>query len=185
MTETTNEVMAGEGEKTLLEESLTEEGRYIPYSGGCMGWFENSGVLNYEGGNNYLFHTVMQSDEVRSKQFQRWGESFNRRGDRRRVRREMNVALKAGSQAVNGTTRDISGHGVRVQFLDEINLEKGDGCTLQLYETDSTAGAIELEAKVVWSEKIGKIRPVWNMGLTFSNLTPELSEQLRPFWDTK
>lgn len=179
MTETTND------EEIILEQELTEEGRYIPYSGGSMGWFENSGVPNVERGNNYLFHTVMQSESVRSKQFQRWGASFNRREGHKRYRRETSVTLVMASSEVRGSTRDISSHGVRLQFLEEIAMVKGDTCTLRVHAEETDAPLVDMASKVVWVEKIGRIRPVWNLGLTFTSPTEEQSDILRPLLTEK
>ena len=164
------------------EVETTEEGRYIPYGGGSMGWFENSGVLKCELPNNYLFHTVMASDRVRSKQFQRWGDRFNRRGDRKRFKTMTGVTLSLGRQRVRGTSRDISRHGVRIQFLDEVLLEKGNIVEIKMHQDESSdAVLMTAQARVVWSERVGKIRPVWNVGLTYENLTPEQDEQLQQF----
>ncbi len=44
-----------------LQAASTYKGRYIPYGGGSLGWFENSGVLKCEKGNNYKFHTAIDS----------------------------------------------------------------------------------------------------------------------------
>jgi PilZ domain len=162
------------------EHDTTEEGRYIPYSGGSMGWFENSGVLKCELPNNYLFYTAMASDRVRSKQFQRWGERFNRRGDRQRYKRMTGVTVTLGRQVAKGTSRDISRHGVRVQFLDEVKLNKGDLVQLKLHESEgSDKVTFEGSAKIVWSERVGKIRPVWNVGMTFENLSEDQSAALQ------
>ncbi|HKI96972.1 MAG TPA: PilZ domain-containing protein [bacterium] len=190
MTETTSAVeatksagmTAAEGDEQLeSEHETTEEGRYIPYGGGSMGWFENSGVLNCEAGNNYLFYTAMQSDRVRSKQFERWGERFNRRGDRRRYKRMTGVSITQGRHTVRGTTRDISRHGVRMQFLEQVELTKGDMVQVTLYEDEQSQSAMhESPAKVVWFERVGKIRPVWNVGLTFENLTEDQQASLQP-----
>jgi hypothetical protein len=189
MTETTravratDSVAAGSEEPVAPEQELTEEGRYIPYSGGSMGWFENSGVLKCELGNNYLYYTAMASDRVRSKQFERWGERFNRRGERRRFKRMTGVTLATGTgkRGVRGTTRDISRHGVRIQFLEEVVLSKGDDVQIKIHQDEqSDAVVFDGPAHVVWSERIGKIRPVWNIGLTFENLSPEHEAQLKP-----
>ena len=53
------------GKETPAAEE-TPHGRYIPYSGGSAGWFENSGVLKYERHQNYQFHREMDLPEVRS-----------------------------------------------------------------------------------------------------------------------
>jgi len=170
-----------ESEGPTADGETTEEGRYIPYSGGSMGWFENSGVLKCELPNNYTFHAVMASDRIRSKQFQRWGDRFNRRADRRRFKHMTGVTLAAGKQRVRGTSRDISRHGVRIQFLDEVVLQKGDVVDLKMHQDETSEAVVfTTTAKVVWCERVGKIRPVWNVGMTYENLTPEQDEQLKP-----
>ena len=153
----------------------TDDGRYIPYGGGIMGWFENSGVLKSELKNNYQLHTAMSGDMIRAKQFERWGQNFNRRSSRKRVRRETGVTIAYKSVKVHGTTRDISSHGIRMQFLSEVNVEKGDTVKIQLHPPESKEVLVEVKARVVWEEKIGKIRPVWNIGITMDDLKPEQS----------
>lgn len=182
MTETTGEevVSTEENAKESRSEEMTEEGRYIPYSGGIMGWFENSGVLKSELGNNYQFHILMQSDAIRATQFERWGERTNRRTTDQRYRKDKGVIMLLDKKEVKGTSRDISGHGVRIQFLVEASVQKGDKCRIKLLESEDGEEIVEVEARVVWSEKIGKIRPVWNVGMTFTDLTKEQAEKIQP-----
>jgi hypothetical protein len=162
----------------MIAEESTSEGRYIPWSGGIMGWFENSGVLKCEIPNNYLFYTVMESDTVRSKQFERWGDRFNRRGPRDRKRKSMNITILADGAKVKGATKDISVHGIRLQFLEEVSLEKGQKCTVQIHKGDTAEVLVEMNAKVVWEEKVGRVRTVWNIGVTFLDTSPEQVEAL-------
>lgn len=158
----------------------TEEGRYIPYGGGSMGWFENAGVLKNERGNNYTFYTIMAGDVVRARQFSRWGQNFNRRGEAApRVRKETGITIVYGRDEVRGTTRDISLHGVRMQFLDEISLRKGQSIKVRLHHSGGDDVLLETSARVVWTERIGKIRPVWNVGITMDNLSSEQTEVMR------
>ena len=49
-TEETMAPQAAEGEAVDHDHAVTSEGRYIPYGGGSMGWFENSGVMKCEVG---------------------------------------------------------------------------------------------------------------------------------------
>ena len=46
-------------EKESIRAETTKDGRYIPYSGGIMGWFENAGVLKCEHPNNYRYHEMI------------------------------------------------------------------------------------------------------------------------------
>jgi len=162
-----------------LESSLTDDGRYIPYSGGSMGWFENMGVMKRESGNNYLFHTVMAGDRVRAKQFERWGQGFNRRGSNKRVRKDVAVTMITNKIKINGNTRDISAHGIRMQFFSEVDVKKGDTITIQLRQGSSKNVMVEAAARIVWIERIGKIRPVWNVGITMDNLDNEQSQVIQ------
>ena len=182
MTETTGEEMVSteQNEQDSRSTETTEDGRYIPYSGGIMGWFENSGVMKSEIGNNYQFHLLMQSDAIRATQFERWGQRTNRRTVDKRYRKDKGVIMFLDKKEVKGTSRDISGHGVRIQFLEAADVNKGDKCRIKLLETEEGAEIVELDARVVWSEKIGKIRPVWNVGMTFMDLTPEQTEKIKP-----
>ena len=182
MTETTGEAVVSTEEDAQERQSSekTEEGRYIPYSGGIMGWFENSGVMKSEIANNYQFHLVMQSDAIRAAQFERWGERTNRRTIDKRYRKDKGVIMLLDKKEVKGTSRDISGHGVRIQFLVEADVQKGDVCKIKVLESEDGAEIVELDARVVWSEKIGKIRPVWNVGMTFTDLTKEQAEKIQP-----
>ncbi|MEE8433640.1 MAG: PilZ domain-containing protein, partial [bacterium] len=180
--ETTGEevVSTEENAEESRSADMTEEGRYIPYSGGVMGWFENSGVMKSEIGNNYQLHQLMQSDAIRATQFERWGERTNRRTVDKRYHKDKGVIMLLDKKEVKGTSRDISGHGVRIQFLVEANVNKGDECRIKLLETEDGPEIVELDARVVWSEKIGKIRPVWNVGMTFTDLTKEQTEKIQP-----
>lgn len=182
MTETTGEEVVSTEEHTQEARSsdMTEEGRYIPYGGGIMGWFENSGVMKSELGNNYQFHQLMQSDAIRATQFERWGARTNRRTIDKRFRKDKGVIMYLDQKEVKGTSRDISGHGVRIQFLMEADVQKGDRCRIKLLESEGGPEIVELDARVVWSEKIGKIRPVWNVGMTFTDITKEQTEKLQP-----
>jgi len=182
MTEATGEGTAMEAAGAAqAAHDTTEEGRYIPYSGGSMGWFENSGVLKCELGNNYLFYTVMASDRVRATQFARHGDHFNRRGDRKRFKRTTGVTIVLGKNMVRGTTRDISRHGIRLQFLEEVNLKSGDQVQIKLHQDEKSDRIVfESPAQVVWCERVGKIRPIWNVGMTFEELSAELGDRLQP-----
>lgn len=170
---------AGEEEPQAAE--ATEEGRYIPYSGGIMGWFENSGVLKSELPNNYLFYTALDDEQVRITQFQRWGERFNRRGDRRRVRRETEVELRWGEHTVRGTTRDISTHGVRLQLTQAVPLTKGARVNTALLEPGTGEVMADAPGTVVWFEHIGKVRAVWQAGISFGPLDEESRQRLSAF----
>jgi PilZ domain len=91
------------------------------------------------------------------------------------------VTITMGRQPLRGITRDISRQGVRMQFLDEITLKKGDDVKFKLHPDENSDTVLaELTAHVVWSERVGKIRPVWNLGMTFVNLGPDDLERLGP-----
>jgi PilZ domain len=150
----------------------TASGRYIPYSGGSAGWFENSGVLKYERHNNYQFHREMDLPEVRSKQFERWGPAFDRRqGDRRR--RELPINVLREGKATGLTTWDINNRGIRLQLASEPAFGKGDSVSVELLDAPGGKALTLLDAQVVWFEQVGTTRAVWNVGLYFPYVSPE------------
>ena len=165
-------------------EGFTSDGRYIPYGGGLMGWFENAGVLKVEKGNRYQYFTVVETDSVRGLQFRRWGQGFNRRGDRARIRKEAHVTMNWGQgkkkESCKGKTKDISMQGMRLQFFEEINLSKGSEVEVALTES-SGAEVLTVTARVVWFESVGRIRPVINVGIGFPDLEGEHGKKLKEF----
>lgn len=175
----------GGDESTFGKGDFTMDGRYIPYSGGTAGWFENSGVLKCELGNNYLFHTVLNSDEVRSKQFRRLGSDFNRRAGKERHDKKSIVRITFGKgknkTSLEGGTKDISFHGMRLQFLVEVPLEKNDKFVVELMKYEGGEALVKLDAKLVWRERVGRIRPVLNMGISFTKVTGKNADALKAF----
>ena len=167
-----------------MAEGFTTDGRYIPYGGGLMGWFDNSGVLKIEKENKYQFFTVVDSDSVRGLQFKRWGQGFNRRGDRARVRKETQVTINWGEgrkkESCHGKTKDISMQGMRLQIFEDISLKKGSEVEISL--SNSAGGeVVTVSARVVWLESVGRIRPVVNVGIGFEDLVGEGHAALKEF----
>ena len=106
-------------EKDAIRTETTADGRYIPYSGGIMGWLENSGVMKKELPNNYRFHTMIDAGAVRRKLFERWGdgEKVNRRvATRHDLESQIEVTLVWGERTEAASTRDFSTHGLRLQL---------------------------------------------------------------------
>ena len=169
-----------------LEMETLPQGRYIPYSGGSMGWFENQGVLRSERANRYRFHQVMESEHVRSALFQRWGRATDKRGAQR-VAQENSVNVLMNDDAVpettyhlqtpggmvEGKTKDISHYGMRLTFSEPIQLNRGDAVKVQLMDSAGAEVALELPAKVVWIKREVVVRPIWFVGVAFQQLTNE------------
>ena len=83
-------------EKESIQAETTSDGRYIPYSGVIMTWYENSGVLKCEAPNGYRFHEMVDAESVRMKLFERWGggENISRRvSDRHALKRPNKLEL--------------------------------------------------------------------------------------------
>jgi hypothetical protein len=179
MTETNAEATAAQPGTPEVAGDHTADGRYIPYGGGILGWFENSGILKKELANNYKFNTVLDIALVRKKQFDRWGEVQNRRAeDRVRVIPEVKVTLIYGKEKREATTKDLSAHGMRMQFLEELSIKKGDIVKVGVHDPVKKKVALEVDANVMWMEKSGKLRAVWNMGIGFPTLSEEQSADL-------
>ena len=190
MTETNPEVEnAAESQETATTGESPQpsehgaEGRYIPYSGGSLGWFENSGVLKCEKGNNYKFYTAIDTAQVRQKLFDRWGAEVNKRiDDRVVVDRETPVMLTWETGAAQAVTKDLSSHGLRLQLSEDPNLAKGDKVMVHVKEKeDSETDIMALDSLIMWIARVGKRRMVWNIGVAFSDISAEQELQLKEF----
>jgi hypothetical protein len=172
-------------EKESIRSETTSDGRYIPHSGGLMGWFENSGVLKRELPNNYLFHTVIDAQSVRRKLFGRWGggEDVNRRiTERFHASRQVSIKLVWGDNSVEATTRDYSTHGLRLQLAGEEDpgLKKGDEIHVHILDSPGAGEPLfDVGAHVMWVTSGGRKRSVWTMGLAFGEIQYEVREQLK------
>jgi PilZ domain len=157
------------------------DGRYIPYGGGCMGWFENSGVLKAEVPNHYTFFSAVDPELVRAKMFERAGTMVNkRRAERKEMTPELPITLKWGKDAKQAVGKDLSIHGMKVQFVnDEVALKKDDKVTVLLHDKTGRSMLMELSCSVMWAEKTGRLRTIWNFGVGFPTLTPEQVEKIK------
>lgn len=158
---------------------MTQGGRYIPYSGGSAGWFENSGVLKSERRNNYQYHAVMDLPEVRAKLFMRWGPQEERRGGIPRKRRELPVNLLWEGSSVPMTTWDINNRGIRLQLTEAPSFSEGSELSVEVLGSPEGESRVLLDAQVIWMEEIGTTRKVWNVGMYFPNITAEAAVTLR------
>jgi PilZ domain len=170
---------AGETAEPKAEPEATQRGRYIPYSGGSAGWFENSGVLKSEARNNYQFQKEMDLPEMRTKLFLRWGPAFDRRqtGVRRRRVVPINLLKQGSSVAMN--TFDINSRGIRLQFDAAPTLALGDEVSVEVLNAPGGAVLTMLDAQVIWQEQSsGAAREVWDLGLFFPFVSAESSALL-------
>lgn len=189
MSEVTQEEVAGSGETQpltgadLIREETGAEGRYIPYGGGSLGWFENSGVLKCERGNNYQFHTAVDTQKIRQKLFERWGNDVNRRMDtRHEVTKQVPVRVTTDGKEFDVETKDLSAHGLRLQLLEDPVVQSGEKVTVRVFRDSAYRNeALALEAEVMWVARVGKRRLVWNVGLSFTDISPEMSRNLQAF----
>jgi hypothetical protein len=162
-----------DGKEESISADLTPRGRYIPYSGGSAGWFENSGVLKSERRNNYLYHQEMDLPEVRSRQFERWGPAFERRGGTPRKRKELPINLLREGSSTPITTWDINNRGIRLQLTEQPDMAVGDELSVELLDAPDGKVLTLLDANVTWLEQAGATRQVWNVGLFFPYISPE------------
>lgn len=156
-----------------VRSEMNPDGRYIPLSGGCLGWFENSGVLKIELPNNYAFHTVLDEATVRRVLFQREGSEISRRLDERvEVERKLYVTILHEESSHSALTKDVSANGLRLQLVELTEMQKGDSLKVQLkHEESDDKVAIELGAQVMWVARVGTRRIVTNLGLGFPSIS--------------
>lgn len=167
--------------KDLIRAETSAEGRYIPYGGGSLGWFENSGILKSEKGNNYRFHAAIDTVRVRQKLFDRWGDDVNRRLDERvDIERETPLVLRWDSGETEAVTKDLSAHGARLQLLEDPGLAKEDKLTVEVKQEDGEI-LMTLNSEIMWVARVGKRRTVWNIGVGFTDITPDDEMKLKQF----
>ncbi|MCZ6749923.1 MAG: PilZ domain-containing protein [SAR324 cluster bacterium] len=169
--------------KDLIREETSAEGRYIPYGGGSLGWFENSGVLKCEQGNDYKFHTAIDTQKVREKLFDRWGSDVSRRMEERHdVEKETAVRIVWGGQSYDAETKDLSAHGLRLQLLEDPSLKQGDKMSVHVFrKLDYKDELFAIDSEVMWVARVGKRRMVWNLGIGFLKIDEETSAKLTAF----
>ena len=177
----------GRVEKESIRAETMEDGRYIPYSGGAMGWFENQGVPRCELPNNYRFHTAIDAKSVRRKLIERWGkgESKNRRVSTRfDVEGSIPVSLEWEGNKIAALGKDFSSYGLRLQIRQEqVALKKEALIQLRIYnEPEQRTIKFDIEAQIMWIDRAGRNSPVWNLGVAFPSITTEESNALKDFF---
>jgi hypothetical protein len=182
MSESTAEQSGPKG-KDLIREETGIEGRYIPYGGGSLGWFENSGVPKSERGNDYKFHTAIDTAKVRQRLFERWGDDVNRRIETRYdVTRPTPVRISWAGETQEAETKDLSARGLRLQLLQETGLKIGDKITVHIFQRpDYTQEVLTLSSEVMWVARVGKRRQVWNVGIGFVDQDETTELKLKEF----
>ena len=176
-------------EKDSIRAETTSDGRYIPHSGGIMGWFENSGVLKCEQRAGYRFYEMIDAEAVRSKLFERWGggETVNRRvAPRHNVNRNINVAVsQSGETSAIAAAKDYSSHGLRVHIADgaSFNLVKGDSINVIIYDKPEDGQVLfEIPSKIMWVSKVGREKLASSLGIAFMEIPHEQRERLTEFF---
>lgn len=174
-------------DKESLRTHMTPDGRYIPYSGGLMGWFENSGVLRSERRNGYKFYTMMDAESLRHKLVARWsdGEKVNRRiAARQNVDGRKEVTVAQGPDRVQAATKDFSTHGLRLQIGEALaGLEKGAAVQIGIAaNSGASPESLAVGGEVVWVRSAGAKRAVWTFGVAFEEIPHETREQLHEFF---
>ncbi len=172
--------------KEKLRRETLADGRYVPHSGGLMGWFENSGVLKNEKANNYRFFTALDAEAVRDKLFDRWsdGENINRRASARHdLERDVRATLGWTGGTAKAKLLDFSHHGLRMQILEEeFGLQKGDETQLRLFSGPDRENAVfDINSRVMWIASSGTKKKIWSLGLMFLDFPDSDASRLDAF----
>jgi hypothetical protein len=157
-----------------VEPQHQHDGRYIPYSGGSLGWYQNTGVMKGERANNYQFNLVIDEDLVRAKQHLRSGvQGEKRRSPRKVLADSMTLQMTLATITVDVQLLDISKHGARLAYVGEELIPKNGAkvkCVFPAAKGSSTP--LELQCTIVRNEKSGKTRVVWLIGVDFPIMNP-------------
>lgn len=167
-------------EKDSIRAETTSDGRYIPYSGGIMTWYENAGILKCEEPNNYRFHEMVDAEAVRMKLFERWGggENISRRAsERHTLRRPISLLLATDSGSIVAcSAKNYSSHGLRLQLegAEQSGFAKGDKIRVMIQDgPDSGQILFDIASQVMWVMQVGKTQPTISIGIAFMDLSQE------------
>jgi hypothetical protein len=157
------------------------DGRYIPYTGGSLGWFENCGVSKVELPNDYQFFMAIDSDWVVMTQLERSGMKKDRRATvRHRLNPETSVALIVGEQPHAAKCKNLSAGGIGAQVIAEVQaVYKSDPIRVQIHDKSGKNLLLELTGSVAWAEKSVQAGTTWTFGIVFPELTPEKAEMVQ------
>lgn len=180
---------ADENEKESIRAETTSDGRYIPYSGGIMTWFENSGLLKCEAPQAYRFHEMVDANAVRMKLFERWGggENISRRATERQImRRPINLELlTASGEKVTCSAKDYSSHGLRIQLpgVDHPPFSKGDKIRVVIQDEPVAERVLfDIASQVMWALEVGKTEETLSIGIAFMDLSMDKRQALLQFF---
>jgi len=171
---------AAEGGQQPTDRRYQKDGRYIPYGGGSLGWFENSGVLSNERKNNYAFRTAMEADLIRDTEHKRAGRRSEKRRSRRKVPpQELTVTLRSSNGEQTGLVVDLSAHGIRVSCAgEEVHLDKLEKIVCEFPASEVDVPPLELQCTVVRSQKKVLSRATRNVDLDFAPMSEEQAAAL-------
>jgi PilZ domain len=156
-------------------------GRYIPYTGGNIGWFENKGVLKAENPNNYRYYSALDTPLVKATLLERTGQ----RADKRSARRQNpvpppKVLLLMGKKPTEATCKNISPIGVRIQVVEsKVDFKADETLRIRLGDAKGTSGSFDIECVIKWAERAGTLRTVWDLGLEFPELTAAQASKIQ------
>ena len=163
---------SGSGSPGLHEDEIHYEGRYIPYSGGSAGWFENSGVSKSEQGNNYTFHTAVDKTKVWQKRFERLGQEVGHRSAQRQIPEgETPVALKWGDRVIEAIMNNFSGRGIRVVMNEEPGFQPGDKVNVRVHPNEFFKTELAMiDSEVIWIKKAKVHGGRWHVGIAYATI---------------
>lgn len=176
-------------EKESIKAQTTADGRYIPYTGGIMTWYENSGLLKSELPQGYRFHEMVDAESVRMKLFERWGggENISRRAsERMELSKPIHLHLvSSAGTAVACKAKDYSSHGLRLQLedTDESAFSKGEKIRVVIVESGESGSILfDITSQVMWAHQVGKTSETLSMGIAFMELSTDKRQSLLQFF---
>ncbi len=126
--------------------SPSPSNRYIPRSGGGMGWVGNQGVLASERPNNYRYYTIPDKKVVRMAEFMRMWE------DQREMYRLSSSPLPAylGSDGCVGYSVNISLAAMELCFVTVKPPPPGSRVKIKLEDRSNQIAPVDIQAGVAW-----------------------------------
>ncbi|MDH4224493.1 MAG: PilZ domain-containing protein [Deltaproteobacteria bacterium] len=156
------------------------KGRYLPYSGGSLGWFESSGMPASEVPQNYKLYTLFDSAKVRQKLFQRWGKELDRRSEtRNNSKKQVGISIQIKKDTFLGVAKDYSMHGMRLQFDKQPPVKLEDDLKVNIHKGNTKDILKTLNAQVVWMTTQGGKKTTYIVGVGFASITDKESKEIQ------
>ncbi len=160
--------------------------RYVPHSGGTMGWLDQQEIPKSEQKNGYGYASDIPADEFRAMVAYRKTMHQNPQAQKSSTTSKKHritgqpvdlsratITLHWGEHAAKSTQTGMTMRAVKLSFDSFIPLQKGDKVLIHLVdEGQSKEDPLQVATEVAWVEEATEPPLSWNVGLAYSEINP-------------